>query len=76
MPKIPAEAPTRGIYEADSIKVSLAPACGGISESVFLSAFWDRPCTPVAIAEPADQWVMNRYDNEMLIKEEVLYNPS
>jgi hypothetical protein len=58
-----------GIFEADSIEVSISSACeGNISEKVYLSAFWERPCTPVAITEPSDHWVSNRYNDELLVK--------
>ncbi|MCB0572809.1 MAG: hypothetical protein KDC66_23735, partial [Phaeodactylibacter sp.] len=59
--------PSPGIYQYDSIQIVLRPSCSdgdlyllGVRDTVYISAYFDHPCSDVTIAAPGDDWLIRR----------------
>ena len=56
-------------YDYEDIKIGIQPSCDdeGPKRFIFVSAYFQTPCSPVSIVTPDPQWVINGDDNFLQI---------
>ncbi|MGK0315183.1 MAG: hypothetical protein ACI86M_001411 [Saprospiraceae bacterium] len=67
-------------YVHENIEIVIGPWCSdpgtscegngfpsGESQSIFVSAYFKSPCSPVTLVKPDDNWVVNSAENELII---------
>ena len=54
------ERPAGDDYDFENIQIGVRPGCDGKEKFIYVSAFFQSPCSPVTLTSPIDGFVVNR----------------